>query len=323
MATAKEIGGKIWNWLGNHSATILSWIGTAGTIAGPVLAVKAVDKSRELIADAQIKKMQEEFAKGEKDYVDLNDCELTRWEKFKVCFPAYIPTIIVEGATIGCIHGSNLINKAEIKKVNAALEKANLTASAAIAAYGCYAESVGQLTDRTTEYAAMKRVDKQIESQRNGEPPWDEVRTFYIEGQPEFFERTMEQVFKAEYEINRLFAGRGYATMNDFYKFLGLPPIPDGDSQGWDDYIGEVYFDYHWIDFNHPSYVTEGGVLVTEIQIPFGPHAMTEEEVEAELDEAICGEPHKTVKFNREDIMDVDKLIRQAERKTEHEIYKD
>lgn len=91
-----------------------------------------------------------------------------------------------------------------------------------------------------------------------------------------FFERTMEQVMRAEYEANRLFILKGSLTLNEFLQILNLPTVEVGDSVGWDEYIGETHFGYKWIDFNHRYFITDDGLTVCSIDMPFEAHSMEE-----------------------------------------------
>lgn len=255
-------------WIVDHSATIMSWVATVGTVGGSVLTAMAVPKAQKRLEAALMDKRE---AEGD-------DAELTVLEKVKAGAPAFIPAMLAEAATIGCIHGSNAVNKLEIAKLN---EEVVMTA----AALSAYAKSVGEITNPTVEYAAMKHVEQQTLAESRGELPWDERKVFYFHGQSKFFERTMEDVFQAEMLANRALALRGYVTLNEFFDLLELPHVPDGDNYGWDEYLGEVYFGYHWIDFMHPWFTSDDGLKVTEIRAaPYcEPHILDEEVLEQDL----------------------------------------
>ena len=269
---------KFFDWVKRNGATILSWVATAGTIAIPFVADKDGKRAAGKLSEAWVNKSTD---------ADDTSVELTKWEKFKVAAPCYIPTILTEAATVGCIHGSNVLNKREIKKGQLEIQKLTRSLGMTAAAYCGYRNCVGALTDKETEEAALKMTQERRADEANGGVPWTEVRTFYIDGQPELFERTMEQVWKAEFEANRKFIQEGCVTLNDFYRLLGLPEIPEGDKRGWESYIGEAYYGYTWIDFAHEDYTLQSELVVTEIRMVCDPHPLTEEEASAEIDEAI------------------------------------
>lgn len=303
---------KFFTWIYDHRATLLSWGATAGTIGGAVASAKAAGKAQERTnerlltkIDAAVKEVNARFADRDTKQLTpdsardleeeklaainkvVGETELTTWEKIRAGAPAFILPALIEAATIACIHGSNCINQKEILTAKDEIQKLTGQIAAGAAAFAAYKDSVGRLTDRTTEYAAEKMSVQRAQDEADGKTPWDEVQTFYIEGQPQFFERTMEQVFKAEMELNRNFALTGTATVNEFYQLLGLPTVADGDLMGFNDYLGEVYYGYRWIDFVHKPYYTPDGMWVTEIAMPFEPHPLDEDAVNAELEAAI------------------------------------
>ena len=72
----------------------------------------------------------------------------------------------------------------------------------------------------------------------------------------------------AEYHLNRNFTMRGYATLNEFYEFLGLEETLFGSMMGW-----AVDDDIYWIDFNHRKTELEGGLECYIVEAPFSPSA--------------------------------------------------
>ena len=63
-------------------------------------------------------------------------------------------------------------------------------------------------------------------------------------------------MLQAEYHLNRNFAlGGGFITLNDFYTFLGIEKIPEGDAIGW-----MVSDGLYWVDFNHSKAMVDDGL---------------------------------------------------------------
>ena len=299
---------KLFGWIKDHAATILSWGATAGTIGGAAAAAKAMSNAEVRIAkacmtkydraieeaQAEIEKEHPELSEDEKtglvyNRVNPSDFELNRWEKIKAGAPAFLWAGLIEIATIGCIHGSDKLHCETEKRLNSTIKGLNESLAAATAVYAVYRDSVGCLTDRPTEAMAEKMAEERMIAQKQGDdrPPWEDKRSFYIDGQPEFFERTMEEIYEAELRINQRFIERGEITLNEIYREFRLPEIPEGDRRGFDAYLGEVWYGYLWIDFSHRPYQADDGMWVTEIAMPIDPHPLTEAEVEAELNEAI------------------------------------
>ena len=69
--------------------------------------------------------------------------------------------------------------------------------------------------------------------------------------------------------VNRNFVMRGYASLNEFYEFLGLPQTDYGESVGW-----SIDDGYCWIDFEHRLISRDdGGTDIYSIDIVFPPHS--------------------------------------------------
>lgn len=84
------------------------------------------------------------------------------------------------------------------------------------------------------------------------------------------FESTFEDVLDAEYNLNRLFILRGYASIGDFWNLLEIKTGKDPDKLGWEAYIGEVHYGYQWVDFQHRKKEINGKTYY-EINYPFPP----------------------------------------------------
>ena len=204
-----------------------------------------------------VKRVEEaEKEKGEK---------LTKKEVVKVAGPAYIPAVVVGVATITCIIASNEVNK---KRQEALVE-----------AYKALNESYSEYRDKVKEEYGEEADEKVREkiAREKGIPEKDhhpaDVLLFFDEYSNRYFWKSMADVNEAKYHLNRNFALRDYADLNEFYEFLGLGPTAYGAEVGWSTGAGEVYYGYAWIDFyfkhheakgpDQPEYYT--------IEMPFPP----------------------------------------------------
>ena len=81
----------------------------------------------------------------------------------------------------------------------------------------------------------------------------------------------MEDVISVEYKLNRQLATLSYATLNDFYKLLGIPTVEEGDILGWSS--GQLYEMCwtSWIDFEHEKFELEDGLQCVAIHMPYEP----------------------------------------------------
>lgn len=223
--------GKVLNrsktFLKRNTPTILTIVGGVGVIATSVMAVKATPKALRTIEQA-------EAEKGEK---------LTKLEIVKVAGPEYIPAVLVGTATLICIFGANALNKRQ---------QASMVSAYALldSSYREYKKKVKELNGAgfdekvNSEIAKDKYEDVDI-SVSEGK------QLFFDQFSGRYFESTMEEVQKAEYQVNKDLVLRDYVALNEFYEHLGIPTIEAGDFLGWSNGGNFATYWQTWIDFSH------------------------------------------------------------------------
>lgn len=230
-----------------NGSTILTVTGAVGVVATTVTAVKATPKALLLLEKA-------EEEKGEK---------LTKLEKVKVAGPGYIPTILIGTGTLACMFGANILNK----KQQAALVSAY---SLLDSSYKEYKNKVRELYGEEgdgnirAEIAKDHYKDEEITVD-------DEKQLFYDYFSERYFESTMEDVLRAEYNLNKQIAINTGAYLNEFYEFLDIEPIPGGYELGWSNGILEAMYWTNWVDFDHKKVEMEDGMechIITMRQEP-------------------------------------------------------
>lgn len=228
-----------------NSPTILTCIGAGGMIATVVLAVKATPRAMKLLEDA-------ENEKGE---------GLTKTEVIVTAGPAYIPATIIGLSSIACVFGANVLNK-------------NQSASLA-SAYALLENSYKEYREKLIELYG-KEADKEIRDAIirdhceyhviDCDIPEDKL-VWVDEISGNSVVRYEREIIDAEYHLNRNFTMRGYASLNEFYEFLGLPTTDYGDAVGW-----SISDGIYWIDFEHRLVSRDdGGPSVYAIGMVFGP----------------------------------------------------
>lgn len=241
---------NIGGWLKKNSPTILTVIAAVGTGATAVLTAIATP-------DAIASKDKAQAEKGDK--------KLTVWETVKAEAPAYIPAVTVGVGTIACIFGANILNQRQQASIASAYAVLNEM-------YGKYRSKVKSLFGEEGDHMVERAIEQDDRDREDDRPPWDEVQIFYFEPYGKFFERTMEEVFQAEYHINRNLMLKQGVTVNEFLDFLDLEHVDGGDEFGWNLWDGEAFYGYSWIDFEHRYFTTDDGLLVCAIDTPFSPH---------------------------------------------------
>ncbi len=213
-------------FMSKQSPAMLTGIALVGLAYSVITAVKATPKALDLIKD-------EERAKNR---------PLTIMEAVKTAGPVYIPTIAAVAGTALCMSGVNVLNRRH---------QAMLTSGYAVVTHNFQAyrdkvvELLGEETDEDLTNAVMER---------NGnyhithiDTPDKKVR-FYEPFSKTFITRYEREIMDAEYHMNRNYTLRGFAPLNEFFDFLGIPNTDLGENLGWTTTWGDGYY---WIDFSH------------------------------------------------------------------------
>lgn len=81
----------------------------------------------------------------------------------------------------------------------------------------------------------------------------------------------MEDVLKAETEINRIMVTGWGASLNELYELWGLKPIEEFSELGWSTYMMEDMYWHAWIEFDHRQVTMEDGNECIVITMPLEP----------------------------------------------------
>lgn len=220
---------------------ILSCTAAAGTVIAVIFSAKAATKAESIL----------------EDYQEIKGRELKPLETVKIAVPYYIPTAIVCTVTIACIFGSGYLSRRQQMGYIAAY-------TALDRAFREYRTDHAQVHDYGEKRDIEPAVLKDVHSGKV---------IFYEKFRDAFFERTKEEVLLAEYHLNRNFTLRGSATLNEFYRFLDLPEIEQGDILGWSIEAGFEFYGYQWIDFENVEHTRGDGLKYYYISMPFEPTA--------------------------------------------------
>lgn len=196
-------------FLKRHSSVILSGLGAAGVVATTILAVKATPKALSLMEEARVEK-------GE---------ELTTIEAIQVAWKPYVPSALVGLSTVACIFGASYLStkgQASLMSAYALLDRT----------FKEYQNKVNEIYGNDANMNVRHELVKaQVEDME-----WSNDKLLFYEHQSRhFFESTMEDVMRAENEFLEVFHKRGYACVNEYYDFLGIPHVEYGFQLGWFD----------------------------------------------------------------------------------------
>lgn len=238
-------------FLNRNAPTILTCIGAGGVIATSVMAVKATPKALKLL----------EYAREEKGE------ELTTWETVKTAGPMYIPAVVTGASTIACIVGANVLNK----RNQASLISAYALLDSTYKKYRAKAiELYGEDGDKkiVEEVAKDDLIEEDIH-------PSEQRQVFYDVTSMRYFESTIEDVRRAEFDMNAKLLATGYVSLNHLYGLLDISPVDYGDklgwttyTRGWQDVCGQIVFDHRKVilDDGLECYLLE---IITEPSIDY------------------------------------------------------
>jgi len=238
------------------SPTILTYLAAIGVVATSVMAVKATPKAMMLLEQATDEK-------GEK---------LTKLEVVRVVGPVYIPALAIGVSTISCIFGANVLNKRN---------QASL-----VSAYAMLSESYKQYKGAAnTVYGedADSKIKAQMAKDTYISDGWGySVYSPDLDSESEkilcydlfsqrYFTSTMAAVLNAQYHVNRNLQLRGEVSINEFYEFLGIDKIENGNNIGWS--INElIEGGTIWLDFDNKHTVMDDGLECCVISALWDPN---------------------------------------------------
>lgn len=227
----------------DNAPTILTALAVAGVVSTSVMAVKATPKVVRLI-EAEQYRLGLLDPRYKDDRVDeVPHIDLTKVELIRVAWKQYIPAAFMGAATIACVISANSLNT----KRNAALLGAySLTENAFREYRNKVTETLGAGKDEKIRTAVNQdKIDASYDSKElvvvgTG----DSVCYDSLTGR--YFESSVEKINRAVNEINKQLIYEGYASQNEFYSKLNLPPTTQGEDMGWrvDDML-EIKFTAH------------------------------------------------------------------------------
>ena len=256
---------KFTNILKRHSGDILTVLSISGIITTIVLVAKESPKVSKIIEEKNQDK-------------EHNTKEIIK-EVLPSALPIINPSIITGSATIACIISANVLNRRK--------QASLVSAYTLISTY--HNNYKNKLKELYGEEAHNNIIDSlAIEKAKDtpiivpgiagsscldfGDEALNETRLFYDVFSGRYFESTIFKVLQAEYHLNRNFCLSGHLPANEFYNFLGIEPLENGDKIGWSWEDG-----LYWIDFNHDKTTLEDGLEVYTIDLEWIPTVIMED----------------------------------------------
>ena len=206
---------------------ILVGLGIVGMAGTTILAVKATPKAIVLIEEKK---------------KELKVESLTPVETVKATWKCYIPAAVTGVMSTACLIGASSVNA----RRNAALATAyNITKVALNDYKDAVVETIGEKKEQIVrDTASKKKIERDpvtstevVVTERGTTLCYDAVFGRY-------FRSDIDTIKRAVNELNRNIVSSMYASLNEFYDEIGLPPIEIGDKLGWNMDDGQIEVDF-------------------------------------------------------------------------------
>ena len=242
--------------------TILSIGAAVGVVVSNILTNKASIKATLKVDDVEKKKHR----------------ELTFIEEVKVVAPIYAPSIVVGAATIGCIFGSNFLNKRQLVALAGAM-------SLLQANFKRYREEVvhevGEEKEEEIWKAVKEPTTKTISEQESKFIDTTGLIFFIDSLTDEGFYTDKSTVESAILKLNRkLTLSKNHTvTLNEFRHDLELHPTNFGNIVGW----SKIDMDENdkvddWVDIQLVPFENNNGYYIRYLDLPHGLFMETKKE---------------------------------------------
>lgn len=228
----------VWNvalgWTKQNSSLVLSGIAVGGVVSTAVLAIKAGEDTQIAYQD---------------DFQEIGP--LSRTEAIRKYWLLYIPPAVSAALTITaivCAHNISVRKQAAVASALVISEKTLYD----------YREKVADLIGRRKAEQAHEEV---IQDRIDDRPPWDSevVKTdngntlCYDTYTGRYFQSTKQAIDNAVNMLNNQLNNHEYASLNDFYGFVGLGSTAAGDDLGWNcNRLLEVSYSSHLAPESEP-----------------------------------------------------------------------
>lgn len=205
--------------IANNSSTILTGLAVVGAVGSAILSAEATVKAIRVIDDYEAREGRNPDFKGR-----VRDLAPLVWR-------FYVPAAASTTLTVVCIIATNRVSS----------RRAAVLASAYSLSEKAFSEYKEKVADQLGANKEQKIRDELAQDQVDRNPV--STKEVIITGKGDvlcydtftgrYFESNVEDLRKAENEVNRQILTEMYASLNDFHRLVGLPPTGLGEELGW------------------------------------------------------------------------------------------
>lgn len=246
--STNSVLGRLLFGMKKNAPTILTSAGVAGVVTTVVLAIRATPKAIELIQEEKVWRVEtkrEDMTREEQ----ASEIRLDARTYFTLLWRPYLPVVISEVITIGCIIGSHVISEKR------ATVLAGLVSSSE-ALLVKYQDKVIEQFGKNKERALRDSIAE--DDIRNSPPIREHIQetkygydrdVFKDLRTGRYFWFDIERLRSVENDILSLLNHGERVTLNEFYDMLGLGGVEDGELLGWEPY-SNFHISTTWIGWD-------------------------------------------------------------------------
>ena len=253
MTSIRDIVKVSQQLLSDNSPAILTGIGVAGTITTSLLMGRAALRANDMITKERLALFMND-PKNEHEHI--SDYDLTTREKVELTWIEFVPPAASMMLTIAAIVGANRIGTRRTAAIAAAYsvaEKARVE----------YAEKVVEHIGKNKE----RKIRDEVQQDRMQRDSVGRQEVFATGGGQDlcyekftgrYFYSSMETIKHAMNKVNHEINSGVYASLSDFYDYLGLDHTGVSDELGWNgDKLMDIMFTTTTADDNRPCIAFE------------------------------------------------------------------
>lgn len=230
-----KVARMIFHFCKSHATLLLTIASAVGVVATSVEVAHATIKAKEKVDEMHAERDEWKETSG------IDQPEITKEEIVKACWKFYIPSAVIGTGTISCMIAANVIGAKGQKSLAAAYAMVDQ-------GYKQYRKKIAERFGKDVDRSVANEVI--VEEAAIDDDDHSDKINCYDPYADRYFETSRMNIEKAINGVNRDLSIYGYASLNDFYRKLGVSETEEGDTLGWDIETIAEWLGFCWLDFS-------------------------------------------------------------------------
>lgn len=238
LSDIKVFGKTAQEFVKKYAPQILTTIGVGGLVTTTIYSVRVTPKALEALEAERNRRVSKFYEKNPEERESENKAEMVKsleklepTDYIRLTWKMYLPSVLLAGASIGCIAGANHIYMTR----NAAIAAAYVLTEGKFDEYKEHVKKVlGEKKEKNVREAIAEDqltnrevIDKEIIDTGKGQT------LCYDPLGGRFFYSDIDEIKRDLIYLNNMLLSDDMVSLNDFYDTIGLPQSRFGDSLGW------------------------------------------------------------------------------------------